>query len=138
MDWKNAEQLLEKWYAGQTTPMQERELRQLLQHPGLPEYLMPDREFFLALDEASKPEIPDTGFDEKVFDAIDEYEQTRIAPKFRVRMLAAALVIISLTFAAIWFSNKQDVVPSQTAYAYTEEEIRHAEEITDTTLLLIS
>lgn len=137
MDLKKAEQLLEKWYAGQTTPVQERELKHLLQHPGLPDHMIPDREFMLALDEASKPELTDTGFDEKVFDAIGEYEQTRTESKFRYRMLAAAaLVLLSLSLSAIWFVNRQDAAVSQTAY--TEEEIRQAEEITDTTLLLIS
>jgi hypothetical protein len=137
MDWKNAEKLLEKWYSGQTTPEQERELKRLLQHPGQPENLMPDREYILALEEASKTELTGTGFDKKVFDAIDEYEQTRIQSKFSIRMLAAAaLLMIVLTFAAIWFMNQQDAALSQADY--TEEEIRQAEEITDTTLLLIS
>ncbi|TVQ14782.1 MAG: hypothetical protein EA364_03700 [Balneolaceae bacterium] len=143
MDWKNAEHLIEKWYAGQTTPKQEQELKHLLQHPGLPEHLIPDREIILALDDASKSELTAPGFDEAVFDAIDEHEQTRIGSRFiyryryRYRMLAAAaLVIISLTFSAVWFANQQHVDLSQTAY--TEEEIRQAEEITDSTLLLIS
>ncbi|MFU8861865.1 MAG: hypothetical protein ACNA8K_15725 [Cyclonatronaceae bacterium] len=137
MDWQNAEHLLEKWYAGQTTPEQERELKRLLQHPGLPDHLIPDREFILALHEASKPELTGSGFDEKVFDAIDKYEQPRIDSGFRVRMLAAAaLVFITITFSAILFVNQQDAELSRVAY--TEEEIRHAEKITDTTLLLIS
>lgn len=137
MDWKNAEQLIEKWYAGQTTPKQELELKRLLQDPGLPENLIPDREFILALDEASKTELTEPGFDEKVLDAIDEYEQTRIQSKFRFRMMtAAATVIIALTFSAIWFVNQQDVEPIQTAY--TEDEIKRAEEITDNTLMFIS
>jgi hypothetical protein len=137
MDWQNAEQLLEKWYAGQTTPEQERELKRLLLHPGLPDHLVPDREFIVALHEASKPELTGPGFDEKVFEAIDKYEQPRNESGFRVRMLAAAaLVIITVTFSAILFVNQQNEELSRVAY--TEEEIRQAEEITDSTLLLIS
>jgi hypothetical protein len=137
MDWKNAEQLIEKWYAGQTTPKQELELKQLLQDPGLPEHLIPDREFILALDEASKTELTDSGFDEKVLDAIDEFEQARMQSKFRFRMpAAAAVVIIALSISALWFINPHNVELTQTAY--TEAEIQQAEEITHTTLMLIS
>lgn len=137
MDLKNAEQLLAKWYAGKTTPKQERELKRLMQEPNLPEDLIPDRELIFALNEASKTELPDSEFDKKVLEVIDEYEETRIESKFNLRMLAAAAVLITaLTFLTIWFVNKQDEVLIQTAY--TEEEIQYAEEITDSTLLLIS
>lgn len=137
MDWKKAENLLEKWYDGMSTPSEEIELKSILQEREVPDHLIPDREIFLSFGNASNARLSDPGFDDDVLDAIDQFENRRVAAKLRMTMLsAAAMVILALTFLAVWFVNLPDETTLQSAY--TEEEIRQAGEITGTTLMLIS
>lgn len=175
MDWKKAEKLLDKWYEGRTDPDEERQLKELLRNPELPEAFAADRDLIKALDEASELCLADSGFDDKVLESLDENERTgpghppqtqpthpsqtrpihplqtqparpsrmrpahllRTNPRPLFQMLsAAALVIIALTFSAIWLLQPSDDTPPP--ISYTEEEIRQAGEVTEATLFLVS
>ncbi len=191
MDWKIAEKLLDKWYEGRTDPDEERQLKELLRNPELPEAFAADRDLIQALDEASELCLADSGFDDKVLESLDKNErtgpghppqtqpthppqtqpthpsqtrpmhpsqtrpihplQTQPARPFRMRpahllrtnprplfrmLSAAALVIIALTFSAIWLLQPSDDTPPP--ISYTEEEIRQAGEVTEATLFLVS
>jgi len=137
MDLKRTEQLLEKWYDGNTSPEEERELKKLLQRPGLPESLAPDRELLLGLDKAADSQLSDPGFDDRVFDAIEKQIRTRsLSARMFWKLSAAALVLIILFASLIWhFTQPDDESPPLT---YTQEEIREAGDITMTTLFFVS
>ncbi len=138
MDWKNAEKLLKRWYDGSSTPEEDLELKSLLRRPDLPEYLIRDRNLILALNEAGKSELSDPGFDDDVFAEIDRIEARRNPTESRFSVLAAAAAAIIIAAGLlIWFANYQ-LDNGLGEIAYTEQEIREAEQVTESTLAYIS
>ena len=137
MDLKRTELLLDKWYDGKTTPEEERELKQLLRHPSMPESLVPDRELLLSLDNAADSQLSDPGFDDRVFDAIEKREQSRgSSARTFWKLSAAALVLVMLSASLVWYFTQPD--DESLPLTYTEEEIRQADDITISTLVLVS
>ena len=137
MDLKRTKLLLDKWYDGKTTPEEERELKQLLRHPSLPESLVSDRELLLSLDNAADSQLSDPGFDDRVFDAIEKREQSRgSSARMFWKLSAAALVLVMLSASLVWYFTQPD--DESLPHTYTQEEIGEAGEITMNTLVFVS
>ena len=102
MDYKYIEQLLERYWSGETSLEEENILRAFLSQKDIPASLLPYRDIFVYQAVSKSEEVLDSDFDDKILALIDEPEvvkartitlRQRLAPMFK----AAAVVAIMLT-----------------------------------------
>ena len=102
MDYKYIEQLLERYWSGETSLEEENILRAFFSQKDIPASLLPYRDIFVYLAVSKSEEVLDSDFDDKILALIDEPEvvkartitlRQRLAPMFK----AAAVVAIMLT-----------------------------------------
>ena len=90
---ENIEQLIEKYYAGETSEKEENQLRIYFVADDIPESQMAAKIYFMALDAVSEEKLPD-GFDEKLMTQLNEKKPS---PTFRIwayRVSSAAAIIL--------------------------------------------
>ena len=102
MDYKYIEQLLERYWRGETSLEEENILRAFFSQKDIPASLLPYRDIFVYQAVSKSEEVLDSDFDDKILALIDEPEvvkartitlRQRLAPMFK----AAAVVAIMLT-----------------------------------------
>lgn len=102
MDYKYIEQLLERYWSGETSLEEENILRAFFSQKDIPASLLPYRDIFVYQAFSKSEEVLDSDFDDKILALIDEPEvvkartitlRQRLAPMFK----AAAVVAIMLT-----------------------------------------
>ena len=102
MDYKYIEQLLERYWSGETSLEEENILRAFFSQKEIPASLLPYRDIFVYQAVSKSEEVLDSDFDDKILALIDEPEvvkartitlRQRLAPMFK----AAAVVAIMLT-----------------------------------------
>lgn len=102
MDYKYIEQLLERYWSGETSLEEENILRAFFSQKDIPASLLPYRDIFVYQAVSKSEEVLDSDFDDKILALIDELEvvkartitlRQRLAPMFK----AAAVVAIMLT-----------------------------------------
>ena len=102
MDYKYIEQLLERYWSGETSLEEENILRAFFSQKDIPASLLPYRDIFVYQAVSKPEEVLDSDFDDKILALIDEPEvvkartitlRQRLAPMFK----AAAVVAIMLT-----------------------------------------
>lgn len=102
MDYKYIEQLLERYWSGETSLEEENILRAFFSQKDIPASLLPYRDIFVYQAVSKSEEVLDNDFDDKILALIDEPEvvkartitlRQRLAPMFK----AAAVVAIMLT-----------------------------------------
>ena len=102
MDYKYIEQLLERYWSGETSLEEENILRAFFSQKDIPASLLPYRDIFVYQAVSRSEEVLDSDFDDKILALIDEPEvvkartitlRPRLAPMFK----AAAVVAIKLT-----------------------------------------
>lgn len=102
MDYKYIEQLLERYWSGETSLEEENILRAFFSQKDIPASLLPYRDIFVYQVVSKSEEVLDSDFDDKILALIDEPEvvkartitlRQRLAPMFK----AAAVVAIMLT-----------------------------------------
>ena len=102
MDYKYIEQLLERYWSGETSLEEENILRAFFSQKDIPASLLPYRDIFVYQAVSKSVEVLDSDFDDQILALIDEPEvvkartitlRQRLAPMFK----AAAVVAIMLT-----------------------------------------
>lgn len=102
MDYKYIEQLLERYWSGETSLEEESILCAFFSQKDIPASLLPYRDIFVYQAVSKSEEVLDSDFDDKILALIDEPEvvkartitlRQRLAPMFK----AAAVVAIMLT-----------------------------------------
>jgi hypothetical protein len=101
MDYKYIEQLLERYWQGETTLQEEGILRTFFSQPDIPKHLQPYKELFTI----EKEEPLGDDFDARILEMIDEESQkpqqqakiVTIGPRLKPLFKAAAIVAIILT-----------------------------------------
>lgn len=102
MDYKYIEQLLERYWSGETSLEEESILRAFFSQKDIPADLLPYRDIFVYQAVSKSEEVLGSDFDDKILALIDEPEvvkartitmRQRFAPMFK----AAAVVAILLT-----------------------------------------
>ena len=102
MDYKYIEQLLERYWSGETSLEEENILRAFFSQKDIPASLLPYRDIFVYQAVSKSEEVLDSDFDDKILALIDEPEvvkartitlRQRLAPMFK----AAAVVAIMPT-----------------------------------------
>ena len=77
-EYRNIEELLERYYNAQTSEAEEQRLREYFIHEETPPYLQKEKEMFLQLQAAQVPE----GLEERLSKQIDQWAmQKRFIPK---------------------------------------------------------
>lgn len=80
MDLRKAEQLVRKYYAGETSAQEEKALREYMETcKDLPEYFAPEKELFTMYSRAADSDIPATGYMENLEKLIEEQGQKRVS-----------------------------------------------------------
>lgn len=79
MDLRKAEQLVRKYYSGETSPEEEKALREYMEScKDLPEYLAPEKELFSMYSRAAESDMPMEEYMESLEKLIDEQARKRI------------------------------------------------------------
>ena len=120
MDYKYIDQLLERYWSGETTLEEEQILRSFFSQPDVPAEMAKYRSLFLYEQTEPKTDVLGDDFDERILSMIDEQPavrarvvtlRQRLAPLFK----AAAIVAIILTLsnaAQVSFMPKEQVTVS--------------------------
>ncbi|MBP3227177.1 MAG: hypothetical protein J6M53_00135 [Bacteroidaceae bacterium] len=107
LDTWQVQALLDRYYDGQTTPAEERRLRDFFAHAAVPAELQDERRFFLALDGAAESTAPPVDVERLMAQALSaqpdaKMESTVAAPRrFTVRRalwIAAIAACLALVF----------------------------------------
>ena len=109
-------QLLERFYAADTAPDEEKSLRELLSDPDLPEEFLPDRNMM----EAMSMLLPSENLEERISMRIDSFAQdepvkSKESVKFRWPILLrwSAAVAAAIVFAVISIIRISTPIPAQ-------------------------
>ncbi len=127
MDYKYIDQLLERYWSGETTLEEEQILRSFFSQPDVPAEMAKYRSLFLYEQTEPKTDVLGDDFDERIISMIDEQPavrarvvtlRQRLAPLFK----AAAIVAIILTL-----SNAAQVsfMPKEQATVSTVDHLHH-------------
>ena len=120
MDYKYIDQLLERYWSGETTLEEEQILRSFFSQPDVPAEMAKYRSLFLYEQTEPKTDVLGDDFDERILSMIDEQPavrarvvtlRQRLVPLFK----AAAIVAIILTLsnaAQVSFMPKEQVTVS--------------------------
>ena len=126
-EYRNIEELLERYYNAQTSEAEEQRLREYFIHEETPPHLQKEKEMFLQLQAAKVPE----GLEERLSKQIDQWAiQERFIPKSPPRRtlqwigsIAASLLIL---FSIGWYFHapqprKDTCATPEEAYVHTEK-----------------
>ena len=126
-EYRNIEELLERYYNAQTSEAEEQRLREYFIHEETPPHLQKEKEMFLQLQAAKVPE----GLEERLSKQIDQWAiQERFIPKSPPRRtlqwigsIAASLLIL---FSIGWYFHapqprKDTCATPEEAYIHTEK-----------------
>lgn len=121
-------QLLEKFYAGQSSLEEEKYLKEYYAGSSIPEELLEDRELFVSMS-AAESQVPVPGdLNSKLIDSINEAERKETRVKriniYSFSGLAAGLLIILGTYFTFLRDNPADVLAE---YTIQDEEIAYQE-----------
>lgn len=125
MDYKYINQLLDRYWDGETTLEEEQILRSFFSQLCVPEELAKYRPLFMYEQTEPKTDRLDSDFDERIMSMIDEPRQVeaqrvRISQRFAPLFKAAAMVAIVLTLSqAAQMSFQTADEPSGAAAAYS-------------------
>jgi len=112
--------LLDRFYTGETTLEEEQILQDYFSSSSIPEELMPDRDLFRSLGNASDSVAVPEGLNQKILDVIDKQEKkvvrTRRISVFSLSGLAAGLLVVIALYVGYFRADK----PAMLAYQMTD------------------
>ena len=126
MNWNRADELLHRYYAGQTSTEEEQELKQLLSRDDLPPKLRPEQGLFHSLHETGKEETVLT--DEELFSRLDQHLKEEGSgsnvihlPVKRVWQMAAAVALLLIGYGLGSIRDTEPEAPLTNNKAQTEQ-----------------
>lgn len=124
MNFKEIEDLLEKFYEGTSTPSEERKLREFFSGSEIPPHLSSHADLFRYYEEAAREELPDPEFEDKFLASIDK---TRTIPLISTRkrvMYITGIAATLILLAGLVFTFRNDVFLRPTKIT-TEQELAY-------------
>jgi uncharacterized protein YdbL (DUF1318 family) len=121
MDLKQVEQLLEKYWEGETSLVEEKELQQFFTYGEVPNHLLAYRELFVAREITLNPDLG-LDFDQEVLAKIEPPEKTFRWNFVRIAAIGLVLIITAIGLFKLDNASQQTVVASQTDTYQTPEE----------------
>lgn len=97
------EQLLERFYAGKSTLIEEEKLKNYLKDPGIPECFIADKAYFEFLEDEAGMELDKT-FDEKILQSIESKKESSNSMQMWTYRLSSVAAVI-LVFLLVWFGT---------------------------------
>lgn len=141
MSYTKIEELLERYFAGDTSLKDEEDLRAFFLHQKVPDHLQIYQKFFESNKKAASVELQDTQFDEKVLNRIGE--QTQLFSKrsfninwFVIGSVAAVALILFVIFVPLNKFPAIDYFSSRIEDTFDDPERAYA--VTMETLIMIS
>jgi len=130
MNYSRIEELLLKYFDGDTSLKEEKELMQFFTGKNIPGHLRKYVAVFKTIDQAAKVELPDNEFDEKFLTSIEtgsgNDRKIRWLSWYTVSAVAAAIILALVVFVPVnkipvfnYFSNKIEDTFDNPADAYT-------------------
>jgi len=109
MNLKEIEALLEKFYEGDTTPLEERQLRDFFTREAVPPHLAVHADLFRYYEEAGKEELPDPEFESRFLSEIDETPAITMFSRRRQFFFLTGIAAAILLLSGIVFTFRNDV-----------------------------
>jgi hypothetical protein len=112
MDYQLINNLLEKYFEGETNLQEEKQLKHFFTQEAVPEEFSSYQPLFQYFEQEAQPEL-DAGFEEKVLRAIEKTD-ARVVPMRRismVRWMSRAAAVIALV-ALGWWASDQITTPA--------------------------
>jgi hypothetical protein len=115
---KDIENLVEKFFSGETSEMEEARLRALVKADDLPDHLTDVRLYFEAMD-SQQEEMLDNSFEDDLFSIIESRGSKPVKRRwiYRVASVAAAILIL----ISIWFGT--DLFDPKPAYGTIDDPV---------------
>jgi hypothetical protein len=122
MNTKEIEALLEKYYSGEASHEEERQLRKFFLEEIVPPHLSADAELFRSFASARKEELPDPDFEKKFLAAIGEPKVMEMFPRKRRLVYITSLAAGILLLAGILLTLRFEVFKKSSANSMSTEE----------------
>lgn len=124
MSSQRIEKILQKYYQGETSLVEERQLREYFLKEELPHHLSELRDQFEMFELEGTEELPAT-FDEELFSEIEKQERGRKASKrtmiyYISGVAATVLILITVFFNFIPFNSNKQYTDQEAEVAFTE------------------
>jgi hypothetical protein len=114
--------LLDRFYTGETTLEEEQILQDYFSSTSIPEELMPDRDLFRSLGNASDSVAVPEGMNQKILDVIDQQEKklvrTRRISVFSLSGLAAGLLVVIALYMGYFRADRPGMLAHQMTDTY--------------------
>lgn len=127
MDLKRIELLLQRFYNGESTIDEEKELKDFFITNDVPRHLWAEQEMFTYFHTVSKNMIPDQGLESKIMNAVEEAEQEaakRFAGRKKILYIvtstAAVVAILIVSYFAFIFSPSMQDTYNNPEIAYLQ------------------
>jgi hypothetical protein len=117
--------LLEKYYNGESTEVEEKRLRDFLKNSNLPAGYETEKEIFNYYSEDENLSEPSSGFEERIMEGIDKAissKRKNLFKKYFIPFISAAAGILILTGSYFFFVQKSDFKDT-----FSDPEIAYAE-----------
>jgi len=130
MDLKRIELLLQRFYNGESTIEEEKELKDFFINNDVPRHLWAEQEMFTYYDVESKSEKHDKALGNKIINAINDAERKEFKQKIKRRKIyytvssaAAGITLLVTMYFAFFFngSNRDTYDDPEIAYLQTRE-----------------
>jgi hypothetical protein len=135
MDFKERDDLLQKYWNCETSLEEEKQLREYFRGHDIPERLKETASVFRYFEEAKKKSLNDVAFDGQVMRKVDPRQGQIRRLVYNTMRIAAGLVVV---IAATWFirTEVRQTIPQELVDTYDDPELAFEE--TKKALLMIS
>ncbi len=121
MDIKRIELLLQRFYSGESTIEEEKELKDFFTANDVPRHLWAEQEMFTYYNAGGKDEMPDKEFENKILNTIRFTNRKKILYMLSSAAAVVALLIVAY-FAFIFDTSMKDTYDNpEIAYMQTKE-----------------
>jgi hypothetical protein len=123
--------LLDRFYLGETSLEEEKILQEYFSSASIAEELMPDRDLFRSLGDASDSVAVPEGLNQKILDVIDRQEKkvvrTRRISVFSLSGLAAGLLVVIALYVGYFNDKPARLASNQMADTYEDPQDAYEE-----------
>ncbi|MCK4676980.1 MAG: hypothetical protein KAT48_02500 [Bacteroidales bacterium] len=141
MSYTKIEELLERYFAGDTSLKDEEEIRKFFLHQKIPDHLQIYQKLFESNKKAASVELPDDRFDEKLLNRINEHPDVFSKGRFNINWfvigsIAAVALILLVIFVPMNRFSAMDYFSSKIEDTFDDPEKAYA--VTMEALIMIS
>jgi hypothetical protein len=134
MNYTAIEELIGKFYEGNTTPAEERQLREFFTRGEIPPHLAAHAGLFLFYEEERKVKVPDPDFEKRILAAMDDTPVVSLYSGKKQFLYLAGMAATFLLLIGLIFTFRNDVIKRSPGTAETETAYLQAQQV----LLMIS